>query len=382
MDNKLPILLFKGDESLCYGIMTEYSQQLRNALMAAGENVIYLDPKEDEVEPYIDKHYKAVIAFMENIFYMVLPNGDFVFDHFYGPKFNYWTDHPAFYYRYVQKVPKDYYILTQDRSYVKYINRYYKQLQAFYLPPGGKHIDDVMPFSERKYDLSFVGTYWPGEVENTFNKTDETTRIIMDSYLKFLMNEPDYTAEEAFEIVLEKLGAHLTDDQFAQEFSKVHRLASRGVARYFRQKIIERIVDSGITIDVFGDSWKEATFANNSNLRIHPEVTSDKISEIYNSSKMSLNVMTWHKDSITERVLDSMMAGSIALSDQTPALRENFTDGEEIVLFSLKEIERIPERIRKYLSNEEVANRGREKVLQSFSWDNCARRLLEIIDEL
>lgn len=379
MSSELPILVFKGDSSLCYGILTSFSEQLRDALISLGEDVIYVDPAKVSIDELIGKKYKAIIAFMENIFYSVLNDGSFLFDSFYGPKFNYWTDYPAFYYRYVQKVPNDYYILTQDRNYVNFINRYYRNLKAFFLPPGGRKADKVIPFNERKYDLSFAGSFlnWEDCVKG-FNSADETTKIIVDNYLEFLVTEPDYTTEEAFRIVLERLGAHLSDDQFVQELSKVHRLADRGAARLYRQEIIQTILNSGITLDVFGDSWKNSPFADNKNLRIHPEVFAGDVSSIYENSKMSLNIMTWHKDSITERVLDAMMAGSIALSDYTPALDEFFSSGSEILLFSLNNIVSVPDIIRCGISDESISRRGYEKVMANFSWEEFAKKLLDI----
>lgn len=381
MSSELPILVFKGDSSLCYGILTSFSEQLRDALISLGEDVIYVDPAKASIDELIGKKYKAIIAFMENIFYSVLDDGSFLFDSFYGPKFNYWTDYPAFYYRYVQKVPKDYYILTQDRNYVNFINRYYKNLKAFFLPPGGRKVDEIIPFNERKYDLSFAGSFlnWEDCVKG-FNSADETTKIIVDNYLEFLVSEPDYTTEEAFRIVLERLGAHLSDDQFVQELSKVHRLADRGAARLYRQEIIQTILNSGITLDVFGDSWKNSPFADNKNLRIHPEVSAGDVSSIYENSKMSLNIMTWHKDSITERVLDAMMAGSIVLSDYTPALSESFENEKEILLYSLSDIVDIPEMIRKSIHNEQIAVRGYEKAKENFSWVSFAKSFLNIIE--
>ncbi len=380
MSSDLPILIFRGDSSLCYGVLTSFSEQLRDAFVMLGEKVIYADPQTTSVEDLIGKRYKAVIAFMENIFYSVLDDGSFVFDSFYGPKFNYWTDYPAFYYRYVQKVPKDYYILTQDRNYANFINKYYKNVRAFFLPPGGRKSTANIPFDERRYDISFAGSFlnWEDSVKS-FNSADETTKIIVDNYLDLLVTEPDCTTEEAFRIVLDRLGAHLPGDQFVQELSKVHRLADRGAARLYRQEIIQTILDAGITLDVFGDSWRNSPFSDNKNLRIHPEVPSDKVNTIYENSKMSLNIMTWHKDSITERVLDSMMAGSIAISDNTDALAKAFVNGREILLFSLKRIEDLPRLITENMENYQVAKAGQEKAYANYSWEQAAKRIMEII---
>ncbi len=381
MNDKKPILIFKGDDALCYGVLMSYSTQLKDALTEIGEEVIYLDPDEDVIEPYIGREYKAIIAFMENIFYSVLSDGSFVFDHFYGPKFNYWTDYPAFYYRYVQRVPKDYYILTQDRNYVNFINRYFPNVRAFFLPPGGRKSTENIPFRERKYDISFAGSFLNWEdCLKSFNSADETTKIIVDNYLDLLVTEPDYTTEKAFEIVLQRLGANVSDEQFVQELSKVHRLADRGAARIYRQEIIQTILDSKIAIDVFDDSWKNAPFYGNEYLKIHPEVPSEQVNSIYENSRVSLNIMTWHKDSITERVLDAMMAGSIVLSDQTNALKEAFDVNKDILLFSLKNIEEVPRLIKEHGNDAELARCGQTKAMKDYSWIDCAERFLKIIE--
>ena len=123
---------------------------------------------------------------------------------------------------------------------------------------------------------------------------------------------------------------------------KVHQLADRGVSRLYREEIVKTILDAGYAVDVFGDRWNNSPYAGNPNLKIHKEIAASEVQEIYKNSKISLNIMTWHKDSITERVLDSMAAGSIVLTDTTPALEECFkkypSDNAEILLFSLKRI--------------------------------------------
>lgn len=383
MEEKLSIIIFKGDKALCYGVLQSFSEQLRDAFLEIGEDVIYLDPDVDFIEDYIGRRYKAIIAFMENFFYSVTPDGKMVFDQFEGPKFNYWTDYPAFYYKHVKAVPKNYFILTQDRNYVKFINHYYRNVKAFFLPPGGRKATRTIPFNERSYSLSFVGTYLPWEdaIEG-FNLNDETTKVIVDKYLDYLISNPNETTETAFSDVLRKLGAEVNDDQFVRELARVHRLADRGAARLYRQEIIGVLLENGIVIDVFGDSWKKAPFSDDKNLRIHPAIDSDRVNEIYEESKMSLNIMTWHKDSITERVLDAMMAGCITVSDQTPVLRECFEDGKEILLYSLKEIKRLPDIIRHHENDEGVAIAGMQRASAQHSWRDRAEQLLSLIEEM
>jgi len=82
--------------------------------------------------------------------------------------------------------------------------------------------------------------------------------------------------------------------------------------------------------------------------------------------------MTWHKDGFTERVLNSMLAGAVALSDKTTRLEEEFVNGEDIILFDLVKIDSLPARLKDLLSNDEklreVAENGRKKVMKKHLW--------------
>ncbi len=383
MGNSLPILIFSGDENICYGILDSFSRQLRDALVSMGESVVFFDAKRDDIRDCLGKEYRAVIGFMETFFYNRVPNGDrLLFDLIIGPKFNYWPDHPAFYNRFKNDFPGDYHILTQDRNYVRFINKYYPKATAHFLPPGGMISESIIPFEEREYDLSFLGTYVDyRDVLRTFNASDEATKIITNTYLDYMIKHPDETTEDAFANTLSSLGASVTQEQFLSELCKIHRIATMGAARYYKEKVIESILNNGIVIDVFGDSWKKSPFAENDNLRIHQEVPATSVRDVYNNSRMSLNIMTWHKDCITERILDAMLAGSVVLTDRTQALAESFEDKKDILYFDLNKIETVSEIIRTGLEHPEIASCGHDKAMLGHTWKDRAVALLEIIDK-
>ncbi len=384
MDKSFPILIFKGDKEICYGALWDFSIQLKDALSTIGEEVLFFDPQSDDIRECFGKEYKAIVGFMESFFYNTIPGTDtYVFDQIEGPKFNYWPDHPAFYYRFIGSFPKDYYVLTLDRNYVSYVNSFYQGVTAYFLPPGGRKPSGNIPFLEREYDVSFLGTYVDyRSALRGFNDNDEVTKIISNAYLEYMIKHPMETTEQAFIHVLGNLGANVTTEQFLGELCKVHRIATMGAARYYKEKVIQTIIEKEITVDVFGESWKSAPFAGNKCLRIHPEVGIESANDIYGNSKVSLNIMTWHKDSITERVIDAMISGSIVLTDDTPILREYFEDSKDILYFSLDNIQNIPDMIRDNLNNARLALSGQKKALRDHLWIDRAKRFLEIIENL
>ena len=379
--NEKPILIFKGSENVCYGIMRSFSEQLRDAFLSLGEDVIFLDPNEDVITGYANRDYKAVIAFMDTLFDNNMPGTDTpLFDYYHGPKFNYWPDHPSVFYHQMSKTPKDYYILTQDRNYVDFINKYYKKAKAFCLPPGGKEVTDIIPFKDRRYDTAFVGTYqnWKANLEG-MNFGDETAITLRDTYIDVLMTQNDLPEEKAFSKALNRIGLNINDDTFLELLHQMHLLTGGVVSAVYREKLIGSIVNSGLYLDVFGDSWYESPFCDSPFLRIHPALDSNDISKIYADSKISLNIMTWHKDSITERVLDAMSSGSIVITDRTDSMMKEFSSGKDILYYSLNNIESVPGLIRDHIDDEAMAKRGRQKVLADHLWTNRAKQLLELL---
>ena len=382
-----PLLIFKGSTYECYGILRAFSDRLRDAFVSMGEEVIYLDTNEDFITGYANRDYKAIIAFMDTVFDNYYPGTQTpLFDLYNGPKFNYWPDHPSVFLYQMDKTPKDYYILTQDRNYVDFISRYYEKVRrAFFLPPGGWYDDtlEIKPFGSRQYDVSFVGTYkdWRQKLaEVSFGSADGET--FRDTYLDILIKQNDLTTERALQLTIDRLGITMNEKGFLNLLNKVNSIAVTVVTGLFREKVIQTVLDDGICVDVFGASWNASPFSERSNLRIHDSKDASDISKIYAESKISLNVMTWHKNCITERVLDSMCAGSIALTDMTDALSQQFVSGKDILYYSLSEISKIPELIRRHADDETLAKSGRNKVMRDHLWSNRAQELLHIIESV
>ncbi len=115
---------------------------------------------------------------------------------------------------------------------------------------------------------------------------------------------------------------------------------------------------SGITLHVFGDSWKQCPMIDCPQMVWHPAAIGKAALEVYARAKISLNVMTWHKDGFTERIANSMLQGAVAVTDRTTYLEENFVDEEELLIFHL----------------------GYEKALRQHTWHDRADKLLEWIE--
>lgn len=101
-------------------------------------------------------------------------------------------------------------------------------------------------------------------------------------------------------------------------------------------------------------------------------------------SKLSLNIMSWHKGGFTERMANIMLAGAVLVTDDTTYLMGKYTD-EDLLTFSLEEREKLPDKIKYLFDHEEyrkiIAQNGKQKTLLLHTWDKRAEQFLDILDK-
>ena len=94
--------------------------------------------------------------------------------------------------------------------------------------------------------------------------------------------------------------------------------------------------------------------------------------------------MTWHKAGFTERIAEPQLRGSLVVTDSTEYLRENYTDGEDIIMFDLSDesITELPKRLKALLSDKDqllhIAYNGYRNALEHHTWDARADEFLKM----
>ena len=250
-----PILIYKS-EAICYNVLNVFSEQFGAALERAGERVEYFDPEKEGVAAitrYIGTHYKAIVGMQSYLFNVKMKDGEtYLHDLIDAPKYNFVFDHPIWVRKYLVENVQNVTILTHDENYVKFIQRYFDWKARFFLPAGICPEDTQI---EKKYNLSFVGTYgdyWNEMLE--FHKMERKYRFLANRLLLKLRKNPWLTPEAALQRVLFEKRIDYDDKKFLEILAEVRRVIYC-VMHYYRARVIETILKSGIQIDVFGSSW-------------------------------------------------------------------------------------------------------------------------------
>ena len=380
-----PILIYKGDD-VCHNVLTVFAEQFGAALEHAGQHVIYYDLNDEDVAgilKFMGRHFKAVIGVQSYLFSVKMADEvHYVHEYIYGPKYNFIFDHPVWLQKHLQHHYPDFYVLTLDQNYADFAKRYFGK-KAILFPPAGMAAEE--PYEpERKYGLTFVGTM--GDYFSQvlwIHGLERPKRFLANRFLLIMRQHPELTLEQAFARAVEHQGLKLTDQEF---LDRLRELCVTGycVMHYYRARVVETILKSGIRLDVFGNSWKLSPLCRYPNLICHPDVTVEESLTIYKQSRMSLNVMSWHKGGFTERMADIMLAGAVLVTDDTTYLRGRYDYGD-MLIYHLDNMDQLPEQIAALLADEErrlqMAEHGREKTAREHTWDGRAVQFLQILRE-
>ena len=388
-DDTRPFLLYR-DTGICCNLLNLFIENLGNALIACHQRVEYFDATiegKQALTQYIGQHFKAIIGVQTYFFAIMMQDKTTnLHDLIHGPKYNFILDHPAWMKDEVKQAPKDYYLLLHDRNYINFANKYYNNLAScIHFPPAGLFPDTpFISMKSRKYEISFIGSYRNYRERLALIWTyDRTYRHVAAHYLKTMRNNPDYPGEKALEETLRKFGIPHDNKKFLQIFCDMKQVYFC-ILLYYRERIVRTLVEAGLQVHVFSESWENSPLINHPNLICHSEIDAKESLSIMQDSKLSLNIMSWHKDGLTERIFNAMLCQSVVLSDTTTALQEEFTDGKDLILFSLANLPELSMQIKDLLCDnnqlQQIALSGYQKTLCKHTWKQRAEVLLNNLE--
>lgn len=372
-----PFVILRGDET-CYGVLQQFADDLAEGLADAGQAVIMLRDGSSVHEKLRNIVCKGIVGFQTHALVI-----DFV-RKMHGPKFQFWFDYPMHYEELLGHLPDDYYVLCQDDDYASLIRTYFHTNNAIQFPPGG--IARALCGGERIYDVVFIGSCH-AEAENVLSGEEKR-------YYEYLLEHPSLTFEQGLTDILRldgmgteagsAGGSALDERAFINRMLPLKGVRRRLIARV-RNMVVETILGMGIDIHVYGDSWHSYRGSGREHLIIHPQVTVEESLRELAKAKIGLNVMSWHKSGMTERVANIMLSGAVCVTDETAYIQEHMKNGEEIVTFSLERLWELPGLIRKLLSDEayreRIARCAYDKAIKEYTWQCRAEELIRLAEE-
>lgn len=365
-----PFAVIRGDGT-CGGVLRRFADDLSEELEECGQAVIRLDEHFDEYKKLQSTVCKGIVGFQAPAL-----ESDF-FKKIHGAKFQFLFDNPLHFGELLRNLPNDYYILCQDADYADSVRKYYHTEHAIQFPPAGIARD--MRSGQRPYDIVFIGSYF----EDCGDSLEGDNRIFYD----YMLCHPEITFEQGIREVFYRESDQMQTDSDGDSFVRKAfelKTACRMVIGHFRNAVVTAILEAGFELHVYGEAWDCYPFKEGYRLVIHPQVTVDESLEELGKAKIGLNIMSWHKAGMTERIANIMLSGAVCLTEETSYLREHMTDGENIRFFNLTQLERLPDVIRGLLREdkvrEKIAENAYRKAMTEHTWHIRAEQLIDLAE--
>lgn len=385
--DKDKVLIIAGDNA-CFNALNEFALSFSDVLHQRGYSpeILYIDTLDESSLQMLMKYDgRAMVGFQTNLFTLEIDPGIFMGNLIKVPMYDYILDTPTSKRQYFEPRIDGLTFCYHDDSYVDYVKTYFPHVNVIWHPPGGGVTGmeeiPVLFDNNRKYDLSFVGTYtdYRNVLQQASGELPDWAEIIY-SYFDFLISNPKMSVNTA---IKEFISKHKLDVASSEVPALMEILypAEKAARSYYRERVVECIINNGVHMDVFSESWKNSPYADHPYLIIHKDIGYRDSMDIMRNSKLSLNIFSWHKASMTERIANIMLNGAVCVSDYSSRLDSLFRKDEEIILFDLNELEEMIIKIKDLLADDNkrmtIAHSGYVNAYANHRWINRVDELFD-----
>jgi len=382
------VLLIKGISQ--YDAMRIYIDEYAKGLKAENVDSVIVDTKKDS---FVEDCMKILAT--GEIDWVFTCNGILLDNDFFNNVLNYYQvkkctfiyDHPIYQFNRLFKADRNTVVFCCDQRHVNFMEKYYKNInigKVGFLPLSGSYLENSYPYEERKIDLLFTGTFV--DMNRTFEELKNLPEVYYKIALKLIeimIVEPSLTIEDALNLVLDDYQFERTDEEFHDILITV-RQADQYVREYFREKLVRTIIENDILLNVHGYGWESFPSKKKDNIIIRNGYGKEALKSLL-QTKISLNIMPWFRGGFQERIASAMLSGAVSLTDTSDYIEDNFVNGKNIVIYSLKKMYQLPEIISNLLDNPDkasmIARNGYTEAVNKHTWHHRMKDVLNVLQE-
>ncbi len=380
------ILIFTSRE-ICYNSHAFFASKMGEAFEQLGYEVEYCEfTKEDDFDavlgPHLGKSYKLMMDFNSLMPQLSEEDGTPVLDLIEGPFYDYILDHPLFHYNCLSAKAKNFHAILLDEAQEAYVKRYYKGVKSsFAMPLGASEAVSMEKRSKNPDSVLFMGSYDSEEkLYGIIEMAPEPLKSLMKEVLERRIAEPTLPMEHAFTEVLARRSMELEDGKFSLFMNQMYAVDAF-VRNYFRREAIEALAKGNVPVTIIGEGWHRCRKLDERYISFGKEVEFGLSFEKIAKEHILLNNSPFFNRGAHDRIFAGMANHCVVLTDENPYLRRNLKDGENIMLYSLKDTKSIKDRAEELLTNpvrcKEIQEAAYKEFLENHTWECRAKQLLQ-----
>ncbi len=329
----------------------------------------------DKFYNYIAQNNVAVFMFNNIGSYITTTTGNNLWKENSIPVFDWLVDHPRHFGDTLRNPKCDIYAFGLDLDHIAFMKEHYPFLKGVYFAPnGGSKLNLDIPYKERTIDVIYMGDCQaPLDGYPAIDFFKDKGQNYYESVVPMLLDDLSLTSEEVINLYLTQNNINLNEEEMylLQTISgKYIEWPARRQTKLLGMKALD---DFGVHVDVYGLCWPDDGFFS-SNITLHGRIDIHELLPKVCNSKISLCFTPWFKNGCSEKNFDSMLNGSLCVSDSTSYLKQHYVDGQNIIFFDLNNPAQMAADIHWLLehpvSASGIASKGQETASIYDSWEN------------
>lgn len=380
---KKKIMMLNPGE-ICYGSLIGFMKLLQNAFSRIGLDTVI--PRISSVEELKEEAKECMALVMINGNTAVKAADEYVLDMLDIPIVDFIVDHPRHHREYLSTKLKNLYVVCLDEDQVGYIRKYFPHVKGA-MPAWlyGGEFERNLSFEERDLGILFSGSYT--DEKNYLLELEKKGNEIMSlgaETIEMLLQDNSLLIEQALMQVYINHGLDIEDELFSILDNEIGMYVDFFLRQYYRHVLVAGLVEKGVPLTLCGVGWEKLNLPSNL-VTLIPSVPFEKTPEIISRSKVSLSINPWFKKGLHDRVVTSMMNHSICATDSSMAIERDFKDGENIIIYDLKNPPAISDRLINLVNDrdewEKMSQNGYQTVKTKYDFCDVAKGIWEMISE-
>lgn len=383
------VLVFSSRE-ICYFSSNFFANQIGEAFenLSCTVDVCELSKEDDldeKLEGYLHKSYDLILDFNSLLPRMALEDGSLFLNHLDGPFYNWILDHPLFHHVALKAPIADSHAIFLDESQRDYVKEYYPEVKEQMFLPLAATESFIPVEKEKEPAIFFSGTYGRLEdVEHTMQTVPTHLQEAMYAILEQRLADFELPMEEAYRRFLRERGEEKDRVTFRNEMNAMYPVDAY-VRNYVRKKTLDTLLRAGIPVKVMGHDWEKYPVPEHGKLTIEKPVLFHLTFEKIAREHILLDAAPIFPHGIHDRVFAGMANRAVVLTEENENKRKRFTDGEELLYYSLKEPEELVAKAEELLTNRILRETVQENAYASYcrehTWEHRAKSILNHVSD-
>lgn len=385
--NKKHFLLFQV-KSVCYDSYIYFSNALAKALKRAGHDVeIFsaLDEPLEAAERFVGRTFDAILDFNSELPMLQMEDDSYFLDHIKAPFYDVILDHPLYHHNKLKQPLQNFHVLCLDENHKQYIDTYYPHIASAHVweMTGDDIHPEQMGYPQKDMDVLFSGTYTDyRDVADSIDTCPAFLGELTWNLIHLIEAEPSLTQEGA----LQKMLSSVEEAEVIEENFALHMQACFLCDSYLRaakrEQLLLHLAKENIPLTLCGNGWRKSPFANFPQVQIIDDTSFSDTFSLFRRAKITLNLLPEFKNGSHDRVYSAMLNHSLCLTDASPLLKKQFTDGKELCFYDAQNLESLTMQIKELLADEErlisITENGYAAAKKDHTWDSRVVSLMTV----